>query len=147
MKYQKNRSLKRKTIKRNRKTIKRNRKTIKRNHKTIKRKQNKKITYSQKKCMAGGSFNLDQQEILKGLLIENENLNFTDEELKDVMTKLNSVAQVYWKRHFEVLKIIIRNSQSKQIFNTWLEKECCSGKYKGVTDSEDSENSDDMADY
>jgi len=97
--------------------------------------------------MAGGSFNLDQQEILKGLLIENENLNFTDEELKDVMTKLNSVAQVYWKRHFEVLKIIIRNSQSKQIFNTWLEKECCSGKYKGVTDSEDSENSDDMADY
>ena len=58
MKYQKNRSLKRKTIKRNRKTIKRNRKTIKR--KAIKRKQNKKITYSQKKCMAG-SFNLDQQ--------------------------------------------------------------------------------------
>jgi len=132
MKYQKNRSLKRKTIKRNRKTIK--------------RKQNKKITYSQKKCMAGGSFNLEQQEILKGLLIENENLNFTDEELKDVMTKLNSLAQVYWKRHFEVLKIIIINSQSKQIFNTWLEKEC-NGKYKGVTDSEDSENSDDMADY
>jgi hypothetical protein len=124
MNNQKSRRLKRKTIKR---------KTIKR--KTIKRKQNKKLAYNQKK-MYGGDFNPQQQKTLKKLLTKNKQLNFDDHELKDVMTKLNSISCRYEKPNFfEKLQTIINNSQNKIEFNNWLEEKC--DQNNGETDDED----------
>jgi hypothetical protein len=134
MNNQKNRRLNRKTIKR--KTIKC--KTIKR--KTIKRKQNKKIAYKQKK-MYGGKFNKEQEIILKQLL---EKFDYSDEELESVMEKLNSISQIYSRPYsFYVLIRKVNNSNSKIEFDEWLEKECCSDKYKGATDDEDDDYDED----
>ena len=136
MKNQKSRRLNRKQIKH---------KTIKR--KTIKRKQNKKLAYNQKK-LYGGDFNTEEQDILKGLLIKNKNLNFSDEELEDVMKKLNTISQVYsYPPYFIRLQRTIENSISKIEFNKWLQEECCNDKYKGVTDDEDSDSDEEYGDY
>jgi hypothetical protein len=144
MKNQKSRRLNRKQIKRKtikRKTIKRKtikRKTIKRN--TIKRKQNKKLAYNQKK-LYGGNFNTEKQEFLK-LLLQNK-FNFSDDELEDVMTKLNLISHVYSKpSFFKGLKTKIMLSTNKREFTDWLESECCSDKYHGATDYESSDDSD-----
>jgi len=143
MKNQKSRRLNRKQIKRKtikRKTIKRKtikRKTIKR--KTIKRKQNKKLAYNQKK-MYGGDFNLDQQNDLKGLLTTYFDFS-DDEELEDVMKKLNIISQLYSSNppyNFNSLIRTIENSNSKEDFIEWLKTE--SEKVNGVTDNEDSDN-------
>ena len=124
MNNQKSRRLKRKTIKR----------------KTIKRNQNKKIAYNQKK-MYGGKFNKQQELILKGEL---KKFHYSVEELESVMEKLNSISQVYSRPYsFKVLKAKVYYSNSKIKFNDWLEKECCSDKYKGTTDEEDPDYDDD----
>jgi len=131
MKNQKSRRLNRKQIKR---------KTIKR--KTIKRKQNKKLAYNQKK-LYGGDFNDKEQKILKRLL--KKKFNFINNELEDVMTKLNLISQVYsYPRHFTRLQGIIRESNSKKELNDWLQYEY--DNRKGATDEEDSDYSDEEDD-
>ena len=126
----------------NQKSKRLNRKQIKR--KTIKRKQNKKLAYNQQK-LYGGDFNKKQQKDLKRLLKKNINLNFSDEELKDVMKKLNTISQVYlsnYPYYFNVLKTKIMVSTNKRGFTDWLEGEC-NDKYKGVTDDEDEDEDED----
>ena len=135
MKNQKSRRLNRKQIKR---------KTIKR--KTIKRKQNKKLAYNQKK-LYGGDFITYQQDILKGLLTTNFDFS-DDEELEDVMKKLNIISQKYSSNppyNFNVLIRKIENSNSKEDFINWLKKE--SEEVNGATDNEDSDSDNDDVYY
>ena len=94
--------------------------------------------------MYGGDFNLDQQNDLKGLLTTNFDFS-DDEELEDVMKKLNIISQLYSSNppyNFNFLIRKIENSNSKEDFIKWLKTE--SEKVNGVTDNEvsDSDNDD-----
>jgi hypothetical protein len=97
--------------------------------------------------MYGGDFNLEQQNDLKGLLTTYFDFS-DDEELEDVMKKLNIISQLYSSNppyNFNVLIRIIENSNSKEDFIEWLKEE--SEKVNGVTDNEDSDSDNDDVYY
>jgi hypothetical protein len=143
MNNQKSRRLNRKQIKRKtikRKTIKRKtikRKTIKR--KTIKRKQNKKIAYNQKK-MHGGKFNETEEDTLKLSL---ERFNFSDEELKEVITILGLGSQQFWGNNLEQLIAQIETIPNKEEFMEWLSIDYNVFAEQDETDYEDGDEDED----